>query len=247
MTFGSKKSFLWVATLCGLVLCGCDPGGAVAVDEEKEPQFLIGRSRVNAMNFSGAVEAFEQALELNPHSGAAHFELGWLYAEKEADPAAAIYHYQKYLALRPNASNAETIRQHVFRLKQELAKAVLPIPPTPELQRQLEQLTEERRHLQEEVDRLRSALTPGAPPVNRSSFNPNHSIGAGNSDGIQREARNRIESAPGRAGSYRVQSGDTLVAIARRYRISLESLQAANPGVDPRRMQVGQSVRIPQP
>ena len=51
---------------------------------------------------------------MNPRSAAAHLELGWLQAEKAADPAAAIYHYQKFLKLRPTADNAETIRQHIF-------------------------------------------------------------------------------------------------------------------------------------
>src|SRR6478736_1623952 len=156
---------LWVnlnrialAVLAGLLLCGCQPVGSGATDEEKEPQFLIGRSRVNAMNFNGAIEAFEQALQMNPHSAAAHFELGWLYAEKEADPAAAIYHYQKYLQLRPTANNAETIQSHILRLKQELAKAALPIPPSTEIQRQLEYLTAENRRLQGEVDQLQKAM-----------------------------------------------------------------------------------------
>ena len=53
------------------------------------------------MDYQGAIQAFEESLEANPHSAAAHFELGWLYDEKESDPAAAIYHYQQYLKLSP--------------------------------------------------------------------------------------------------------------------------------------------------
>src|SRR6478609_3888609 len=170
---------LWVnpnrialAILAGLLFCGCQPVGSGATDEEKEPQFLIGRSRVNAMNFNGAIEAFEQALQMNPHSAAAHFELGWLYAEKEADPAAAIYHYQKYLQLRPAADNAETIQSHILRLKQELAKAALPIPPSTEIQRQLEYLTAENRRLQSEVDQLQKAMAQTQPSVSGRTTSP---------------------------------------------------------------------------
>lgn len=218
--------------------------GPGLVDEEKEPQFLIGRSRVNAMNFSGAIEAFEQALEMNPQSGAAHFELGWLYAEKEGDPAAAIYHYQKYLRLRPNANNAETIRQHIFRLKQELAKAVLPVPPTPELQRQLEQLVEEKRRLQAELEQLRQVMARGNPtpgnvgtPLVRSAPVPTPQP--------QASLRTAAAASSSAARSYRVQPGDTLIAIARRNNVSLDALTAANPGLNPRRLQVGDSIRLP--
>ncbi|MBA2243796.1 MAG: D-alanyl-D-alanine carboxypeptidase/D-alanyl-D-alanine-endopeptidase [Gemmatimonadetes bacterium] len=47
------------------------------------------------------------------------------------------------------------------------------------------------------------------------------------------------------ARSYRVRQGDTLDGIARRHGISLQALQQANPGVDPRRIRPGQTLRIP--
>ena len=79
---------LWL----GVALIGCTPSGQSPLSEEKEPHFVLGKSRVNAMDYQGAMEAFEQSLEANPHSAAAHFELGWLNDEKTSDPAAAIYH-----------------------------------------------------------------------------------------------------------------------------------------------------------
>ncbi len=196
------------------------------------------------MDFAGAIEAFEQALEMNPRSAAAHLELGWLQAEKEADPAAAIYHYQKFLRLRPAADNAETIRQHIFRLKQELAKAALAIPPSPEMQRQLEQLTEEKRRLQEEVDRLRQALVQ-TPPTNRPPV-VSRPVPPANAIGNSGSARPvRVVASVSAARSHRVQPGDTPASIARRYNVNLESLLAANPALHPRRMQVGQSIALP--
>lgn len=243
---------MMLAAGCGLVVCGCGPMGSSAMDEEKEPQFLIGRSRVNTMDFSGAIEAFEEALMMNPRSGAAHFELGWLYAEKAADPAAAIFHYQKFLKLRPAANNAETIQQHIFRLKQELAKAALPIPPSSEMQRQLEQLIQEKRDLQAEVDRLRQAAAQ-AVVTNRASAplayagRPHPAPGAHTiRPAAPPSARTtRVPSRVSAARSHRVQPGDTPAAIARRYNVGLEALLGANPALNPRRMQVGQSVAIP--
>lgn len=244
MTWWAKFFRVGSAVFFGLILCGCLPNQPVATDEEKEPQFLIGRSRVNSMDFPGAIEAFEQALTMNPHSAAAHLELGWLHAEKEVDPAAAIYHYQKFLELRPTADSAETIRQHVFRLKQELAKAALPIPPSTEMQRQLEQLTEEKRRLQDEVDRLRQALSQVA-PTNRSNNlgrnpTPTNTVSSVNAP---RPARPVVAESNQR--SHRVQAGETLVSIARRYNVKLEAVLAVNPALNPRRMQVGQNIAIP--
>ncbi|KAG8162712.1 hypothetical protein KVR01_007190 [Diaporthe batatas] len=45
--------------------------------------------------------------------------------------------------------------------------------------------------------------------------------------------------------SYTVKAGDTLFAIAQSHGITLEKLQAANPGVDPRALQVGQVLKLP--
>jgi LysM repeat protein len=44
---------------------------------------------------------------------------------------------------------------------------------------------------------------------------------------------------------YVVRSGDTLVAIALRYRISLPELMVLNPGINPLFLRVGQIIRVP--
>ena len=248
-------SFALLAAICGLALCGCNPPGQSVADEEKEPQFLIGRSRVNTMNFAGAIEAFEQALEKNPQSGAAHFELGWLNAEKESDWAAAIYHYQKYLKLRPNANNAETIRQQIFRLKQELAKGVLPVPASNEMQKQLEQLADDNRRLNEELTQLKARssialpLGRGVPPAlsartNSPPANPTPRSTPPVAQALQRSTPRQSPPAV-TTRQHRIQPGETLASVARRYDVRLETLLSANPSVNPRRLQPGQSLSIP--
>ena len=99
---------------------------------------MLGKSRVNAMDYQGAIEAFEQSLEANPHSAMAHYELGWLDDEKAADPAGAIFHYQEYLKLNPSADNADVIKQRIYRCKQQLAADVLPLPSAPAVEQQLD-------------------------------------------------------------------------------------------------------------
>lgn len=44
---------------------------------------------------------------------------------------------------------------------------------------------------------------------------------------------------------YQVQAGDTLLALALRFEIPLAALEAANPGVDPTRLQIDQTLHIP--
>src|ERR1041385_6227410 len=104
MTFRTRLFRGTLALLLCAGLSGCVPGQGQS-EEEREPHFLAGKSAINGMDYKGAIEAFEKALEVNPHSASAHFELAWLYDQKEPEPAAAIYHYEQYLQLQPNAGN----------------------------------------------------------------------------------------------------------------------------------------------
>lgn len=58
---------------------------------------------------------------------------------------------------------------------------------------------------------------------------------------------NELQKSPSPTGviPYVIKSGDTFFKIAQAYGISLTSLIAANPGVDPNKLFIGQQIRIP--
>jgi LysM repeat protein len=232
-------------------LNGCGPSSQSELDEEKEPHFIAGRNSINSMDYRGAIEEFEKALEVNPHNGKAHFQLGWLYEEKEPDPATAIYHYERFLKLRPNSENAEVVRQRITNCKQDLAKTVLPLPITPGMQRQIDQVLDENKRLKEENERWKAYVGGRSVPPTNPSFSAtaqsrtpvpptpaptNPTPASGNSGTRQFPTVSRIHT---------VQAGETAAAIARRYGIKLDSLMSANPGLEPKRMRVGQTLNIP--
>jgi hypothetical protein len=45
--------------------------------------------------------------------------------------------------------------------------------------------------------------------------------------------------------AYTIQAGDTFSKIAKEFSLSLDALIQANPGVDPRKLKVGQEIRLP--
>jgi LysM repeat protein len=122
---------------------GCVPIGDSPVDEEKDPNFIEGRNHLNAMDYKGAVEAFERALQANPRSASAHFELGVLYFPRLNDPVSAIYHYQKHLQLRPNSTYAQVARDQITACKMEMVKTVSFGVVTRDLHRDLQRMTNE--------------------------------------------------------------------------------------------------------
>jgi peptidoglycan endopeptidase LytF len=52
-------------------------------------------------------------------------------------------------------------------------------------------------------------------------------------------------ASAGGGSSYVIKDGDTLAGIASRLGITLDDLRAANPGVDPGTLRVGQSIKLP--
>jgi LysM repeat protein len=250
MSFRVRLSGGALAVLLLAGLNGCLPSSPSQMDEEKESHFLAGRSCLSTMDYRGAIEEFEKALEANPRSASAHFQLGWLYEEKNPDPAAAIYHYEQFLKLRPNWDNAEVIRQHINNCKQDLARTVLPLPVSPGMQHEFEQLAEENKRLRDELEkwraytsRLQGTTSPPAQPAGGSVTTPSST----QAPTTNPPAETRPASSPGAARTYVVKAGDSLYSIARKNGLKLEALMAANPGLDPRRLRIGQTLNLPPP
>jgi LysM repeat protein len=264
--------------LCALVN-GCEPGTQGQLDEEKEPHFIEGKRALTTMDPKGAIEEFEKAVEANPRNASAHLELGLLYERQDLvdtppDPAAAIYHYQQYLKLRPNSDKAEAVQGHVMNCKQDLAKAVLPLPSSPSVQRDLEQLILTNKQLLTEVQQWRAwyaaqqtnrpaqAVNQAAQssPTNtqtvqivethvqqpaRTNVVSNVQAGNGQTGNARAQSYGGIYSPNRVRTTYVVQQRDTFASISRKFNVKLDSLAAANPGVDPRKIHPGQTVNIP--
>ena len=268
MDYFPRMTFVRWAWCCaagialGLGLCGCLPGGDSRADEEKEPHFLMGRKLVGQRDYTGAIDAYEDALQVNPQSASAHFELAWLYEGKADDPAAAIYHYQRFLKLAPHSGNAEVAQAHINTCKLELAKSASSIAPiSAAAQRDLDKLLQENKDLKARLAPLQAfydshnfaASNPPAQPVSGNQTAPlppinpvrngSQSVNAPSSNAV---AANR-SPAPSTVKTHTIKSGETLAAIARKYGVSLASLEAVNPQASPTHLQVGSTLNVPAP
>jgi LysM repeat protein len=54
-----------------------------------------------------------------------------------------------------------------------------------------------------------------------------------------------VEPAAAAAGTYEVVAGDTLAKIAKKNGVTLKALEAANPGVDPKKLKIKQKLNVP--
>jgi tetratricopeptide (TPR) repeat protein len=262
MSLWIRFLFFALAICVSAALAGCMPDQSQS-DDEKEPHFVLGQSRMNAMDFQGAAEAFEEAIEVNPHSAPAHYQLAMLYDTRVPDPAAAIYNYQEYLKYDPNAPNASIIQQRIEACKQQLAADVLSLPSSSATQQQLEKLIEQNRALQDQVEKWQAyyaaqqaALTNQqnlAPvvqtPVAIRPTQPAQLIQTHQDQPPVRtspvDTQPVVTSPNSSFRSHTVAQGETAAAIARHAGIKLSALAEANPGVNLGHIRVGQVLKIP--
>ena len=196
---------------------------------------------------------------------AAHYQLAVLYENQVSDPAAAIYHYEQYLKLNPNAGNADVIRQRIEGCKRQLAADVMGLPASSAAQQQLEKLAGQNRELQQQVDQLQAtvkqwnlyyasqlAARSNAPPQNnyiaQPTPNPAPDVIPARQPVIP--GPTQIKPAPTKPVAPRthtVVAGETAVGIARKAGVKLTTLEAANPGLNPARIRVGQVLNLPPP
>jgi LysM repeat protein len=242
--------------LLALTAGGCFPSGDSPLDEQKEPHFITGKNLATQMDFQGAIDSFEKALEVNPHSSSAHFELAWLYENKATVPdyAAAIYHYDRFLKLSPKSDKADLVRAHINSCKLELSKTVAAFSPWPG-QHDMENLMIENKNLKAQIVQLQSAVASRAPapvPVPTAQPAPTRSAAPAPTaaDPVRAAPITTVLASPRVAANasphtHTVKSGENPSTIAREYGISTAALMAANPQVRATHLQVGQSLTIP--
>ena len=218
---------------------------------------------MNGLEYEGAAEAFEKALEVNPRSAAAHFELGLLCENNRQDFAAAIYHFDRYLKLRPQDEYAEVVQQRIVACKQELAKSVSLAPLSQSMQRELERYSAENRDLKQKLEAWQAYYTAHggqgsappslAPPPRPPAPGPGNLQPTGHAPSPRPTPTGGTTVTPPPrppqvlTRSYAVQKGETPAAIARKYGVKLDALLAANPGLNPNRLRIGQTLVIPAP
>lgn len=265
----SRALLYGLIVTAALAVTGCFPPSAGSADEQKDPYYLSGKRRVNSLDFNGALEDFEKALEANPRSAAAHLELGILHEQRTKDYSAAIYHFERFLKFKPDSDFAEPVRQRILACKQELARTVSLGPVNQMVQRDLEKLdglTKENAQLKAQLDQMQNQMSQilamkmgqqelqqralgtqqpaqpmriAGPP---STVNTPH-VGAPTPSQPVVAQSNVTRPTVGR--THTVRSGDTFFKIAKQYKVSEAALKTANPRVDARRMQIGQVIQIP--
>lgn len=97
-----------------------DLGKALAHLKENPNSFEahnnIGLVYLQNNDFNNAIQYFNKALSINPHYAVGYFNRGLAFSKMRKNLLAA-NDYEKYLELKPAASNAEVVEKEIIRLK----------------------------------------------------------------------------------------------------------------------------------
>lgn len=243
--FWSQLIFLCFGVL--LVL-GCSSSSTPVFRETDEPDYRRGKRLLNQGEREQALLSFLKVIDARNDAAQSHLEAGILYLETMNEPILAIYHFTRFLELRPDAREANQVTGLIDTAKKEFART---LPGRPfdtssgdiDMMEVVERLRAENNRLmarlqtlEEENRTLRRTMERARTPNASTSARPESPGG-----GTQASTTDR----------YQVQSGDTLSSISRTvYGTSgrWEEIFEANRDQlrSPNDLRVGQTLRIPR-
>src|SRR5580765_1927420 len=56
-----------------------------------------------------------------------------------------------------------------------------------------------------------------------------------------------VEPPPAAATEYTIAKGDTFSSIGKKFHVTVAAITAANPGIDPAKLKIGQKIHVPPP
>ncbi len=204
----------------GLALAGGCTRGVEWLDARDEQLPLVQRAldRAAKGDVDGAVRLYRRALDQEPAAARAHLDLAFLLQDHRKDYVGAIYHYRRYLELRPTAEKTALVEERMRLAEQLFAADVL--GPT-RMASKVATLEQENEALRRQVDELSSRLLAGrtsaaAASDTRAASDAAASDRTRTTRGTAKPTATAATTAGARpvAKTYRVKRGDTLSSIA---------------------------------
>ena len=237
--------FFLAALLIAFCTAGCDRLSGDGSTERKAVLKIRDAEALNEVrDYQRAVEAYEEAMRLDPSQVDAHFKAAVIYDKKLDQFVAAIYHYEVFLKMERDPEKSKLATDFLNNAQFQYVVALpqykkLANPETSKLQSDNDALHRQISELKSELVRLRSERSaPQAAP-------PPTPVGAPR---VFAPPKPKKPAAPA-VKTYRVQKGDGLRTIARKvygdpakWTLILE----ANPQIkSPADLHIGQVLRIP--
>ncbi|WP_269526786.1 Cell division protein CpoB [Coraliomargarita parva] len=245
----------------------CTPGDVEIVSETNEKQYQLAKSYESQGRMEEALSAYLRVIDSRRDAPESHLDAGNIYLKQLKDPIRAIYHFDRYLQLKPGSQQATQVRQLIETAQKEFARQLPAQPYQGDLERI--DLMELVKNLKQENDSLKRDLVAAqarvkqletmvgearrVTPAQTQSTTTYRAPLATTATRSATSTGNTQRTAPDPASvprTYQVQSGDSLSSISRKfygtpsrwidiYQANRDRLASENA------LKVGQELRIP--
>jgi len=201
--------------IVALMLCGCEKDSqSLDAREERDPLVKTGQSYVEIKDWNKAEEAFKQAIENDPRMARPHLELAMIYQQYKVNYIHAIYHYDRYLELRPDSAKADLINEQKLKVAKALQNTLISNSP------EVKQVVSQLKALQQENAELKRRLAGGAgatAPETTAAESPASAPEKTVTQTVPKTAQSTADKPAAKHQVYHVVAGDTLSKIANKF------------------------------
>jgi len=249
-THGFQTVVVSVCVMAALAFSsGC--GGIAKGSEDRDPNVRRARDRRAVGDYAGALEYYQRAIEKRPNMARVHWEMASIYDQFFTNELRAIYHYERFLEIDPEADRRDMVENLIAAAKLSYA-ASLPVRPTEvaQLKHELDLARQSLEESRREATDLKAQLAarPPAPVAPAATTGPSTSRASAPS---ATTGPAPAADAAGGFEEYTVMPGDTLSRIAgkvygdsNKWRPIFEANEATLGR--PENVRVGQKLRIPK-
>lgn len=219
-----------------LGLCGCGKNTqSTEAKEERNPLIKQGQAYMEIKDYVKAEAAFKQAIDTNPRMARPHLDLATIYQQYRPDYISSIFHYKRYLELRPDSEKAEFINEQIKKVQVALAEAILTQSGAVQAVEELKQLRKENAELKRQLAAQSKSTADSAPAKSVTQAVP-------------KSTKPSASTQPSHQ-IYTVVAGDNLTKIAKKYYgdDDYDAIYQANSErmKSPSDLRVGQTLIIP--
>ncbi|MDF7806009.1 LysM peptidoglycan-binding domain-containing protein [Pontiellaceae bacterium B12219] len=200
------------AALVTLTGCGKD-AGSVEAREESDPNIISGQEFMEQGDYDAAIAEFRLALDQDPMMARPHLDLAIIYQQHKINYIHSIYHYDRYLELRPDAEKAAFINEQKLKVAQALANTLINNSP------EVKKVVQERNTLIQQNNDLKRQLADAlkkSAPVTASTVKPKPAASSSQTV-TETVPKTATSGAAQKHQIYHVVGGDTLSKISTKF------------------------------
>ena len=214
-----------------ILCCACSSSNLSTVEESEERQFLLAKDFQSQGRYDDALITYLGLISVRRESPESHLEAGYIYLQSLKDPIRAIYHFDRYLDLKPESKRIVQVKQLIETAKLEFLRQLPAKPFQVEVDRMnlleiIKKLKEENAELKVKYNQalLRIKSIQGEMSIDHVTTLPNELLSSQeiitqNETYDSLNSFDNLESIDPREvpKSYNVQPGDTLSKISQKF------------------------------